>query len=106
MLSTVNFNRLALTPTNCYQLIIIHMTTIIALLISAIASAGAILLTHEQINQIYISGIAKVNQINEINRSGIYTAAVIQWQLSTGNTDTPTARQLVDAGLLTPSFIE
>lgn len=82
------------------------MTTIIALLISAIASAGAILLTHVQINQIYISGIASVNKINEINRSGIYTAAVIQWQLDTGNRTTPTAQQLIDAGLLTPSFIE
>ncbi|MDQ2823584.1 MAG: hypothetical protein M3Y65_24930 [Pseudomonadota bacterium] len=81
------------------------MNTLIALLVASLATAGAVLLTQDQLSDIQTQGQAKASLISRLNTNGTLHAATVQWQLDTANTRVPTPEELVAAGYLAPEFL-
>lgn len=50
-------------------------------LIAALASAGTVLLTKDQLTAIQSDGVTNTDQISQLNRTGAFKAVVTQWQL-------------------------
>lgn len=82
------------------------MNQVLTWLLAAGVSTGAVVLTEEQLREVFSSGQATIRVIHETNRKQTLEAATVMWQVQHQTTETPTARQLVDEGFLKHEFLE